>query len=84
MNEQPASRLDERVDDLLRALGRLPNLEALIDRMRVHEEAAAQIGPDFPGAVDVLAGVELRQALLEVAVEVLALREEVARDGDPE
>lgn len=78
---QPISRLDERVDDLLRALGRLPNLEQMIDAMREHEALASTIGLDYPGAVDVLAGAEFRRALIDVAGEVLVLRRTGADHG---
>lgn len=80
-DNQPISRLDERVDDLLRALGRMPSLEDLVAGLRAYEEIASRIGPDFPGAVDVLAGAEFRRALIDVADEVLALRRKEADHG---
>ena len=80
-DDKPISRLDERVDDLLRALGRIPDLEGLVSAMRLHEQVAAEIGPDFPGAVDVLAGAEFRRALIDVMDEVLVVkRKGAARD----
>jgi hypothetical protein len=81
-DNQPISRLDDRVDELLRALGRLPDLEGLIAGMRMHEELAAHVSPDFPGAVDMLAGAELRQSLINVADEVLTLRRTEADHGN--
>lgn len=78
---QPLSRLDERVDDLLKALGRMPGLEDAVAGMRLHEEIAARIGPDVPGVVDVLAGAEFRRALIDVMDEVLVLKRKGADDG---
>jgi hypothetical protein len=72
--DQPLSRLDERVDELVRALAGLPNLEGLLVTMRAHEGLVASIGPDFPGAVDILAAADFRLALINVADEVLVLR----------
>lgn len=78
---QPISRLDERVEDLLRALGRMPGLEDMVAGMRAHEEIAAHIGPEVPGAVDVLAGAEFRRALIHVMDEVLVLKGKEADHG---
>ncbi|GAB6983528.1 hypothetical protein [Nocardioides pyridinolyticus] len=77
---QPISRLDERVDDMLRALRDMPEslLHELIAGMRAHEEMAAQIGPDFPGAANVLAGTTFRRAFTDVMGEVLALKKKGA------
>lgn len=75
-NDEPISELDERVDDLVRALALLPppTLTKIIDGMRAHEEVAARLGPGFPGVVDVIAAADFRKALLAVAVEVQNLR----------
>jgi hypothetical protein len=81
-DNQPISRLDERIDDLVQALGRLPDLEGLTAAMRMHEELAAHVSPDFPGAVDILAGAEFRRALIDVADEVLTLRRKGADRGN--
>lgn len=75
-NNQPLSRLDEKVDDLLRALGKMPNLENLLAGLRAHEQMVDQMSPDFPGAVDILAGTEMRRALINVMDEVLVLKKE--------
>lgn len=80
-DDRPISRLDERVDDLLKALGRMPGLEDLVAGMRLHEQAAARIGPEVPGAVDVLAGAEFRRALINVMDEVLVLKRKEADHG---
>lgn len=80
-DNRPISRLDERVDDLLRALSRLPQLEEYVAGMRLHEDLAAHIGPDVPGAVDVLAGAEFRRALINVMDEVLVLKRKGADHG---
>lgn len=79
--EQPLSRLDERVDDLLRALSRVSDLEGLANAMRLHEQMADRISPDFPGAVDILAGAEMRRALIGVMDEVLVLKQKGADRG---
>jgi hypothetical protein len=80
-SNQPLSRLDERVDDLLRALGRMPGLAGVVTTMRLHEEMVAQVGPDIPGAVDILAGAEFRRALINVMDEVLVVKRKGADRG---
>ena len=80
-DDRPISRLDERVDDLLKALGRMPGRADLGAGMRLHEQAAAQLGPEVPGAVDVLAGAEFRRALINVMDEVLVLKRKEADHG---
>lgn len=80
-DNQPISRLDEKVDDLLRALGRMPSLPNMVAAMRLQEELTAHIGPDTPGAVDILAGTEFRRALIDVMDEVLVLKEKGANRG---
>lgn len=79
---QPISRLDEKVDDLLRALGRMPSLPDMVAAMRLQEELTAHIGPDTPGAVDILAGAEFRRALIDVMDEVLVLKKKGADHGN--
>ena len=77
-DNQPISRLSERVDDLLRALGRMPNLPDVVAAMRAHEELVDQLGPEFPGVVDALAGAEFRRALIDVMDEVLIVKQKGA------
>lgn len=70
-DEEPISRLDERIDEMLAALARMPQLDQVVAGMRLHEDLVARLGPDDPGAVDVLAGAEFRRALINVMDEVL-------------
>lgn len=74
ISEEPVSRLDERIDEFLRALASIPRLERVVAGMRQHEQVAERLGPDFPGVVDVLAGADLRRAFIRVAEEVIALQ----------
>lgn len=80
-DNQPISRLDERVDDMVRALGRMPSLDDMVAAMRLQEELTARIGPETPGAVDILAGAEFRRALINVMDEVLVLKRKAADRG---
>ena len=73
-DDRPISRLSERVDDLLRALGRMPNLPDMVAAMRAHEELVDRLGPEVPGVVDALAGSEFRRALIDVMDEVLVVK----------
>lgn len=74
----PISRLDERVDALLRALGRMTNLSEHLAAMRIHEDMVDQMRLEQPGVVDALGGTEFRRALIDVMDEVLVLKQKGA------
>ena len=72
---EPLSRLNERLDELCKALARFPDLNRLIETMRAGDAALMRtITPDLAGAVAVLEGAEVRRSLLDVAVEIRGLR----------
>lgn len=77
-DNEPISRLDERVQDLVHALGCMPagHLLDLVAGIRVHEALADGVNTEAPGAPTILAGTEVRRALMNLAVEVLSLRGE--------
>ena len=76
MTDAPVSRLDARIDDLVRSLGLLPPpiLENFIKGMRTHEYTVGMLPADYPGIVDVIAAADVRKAFLAIAVEVQNLR----------
>lgn len=75
MTNEPISQLDERLDALVKAIGQVPDLPALIDGLRGYERLVGLLAVDAPGAVVALGVAPVWSALGDVASEVLTIRE---------
>lgn len=80
-DQPPISDLDAKLDDLVRAFVRVPDLEELITGIEGYELLLGLVPIDAPSAVDAVAVAAVWKVLAEVAREVTILGE-VPRDGN--
>ena len=72
---EPLTDLDARIDGLVRAIGRTPDLEGLIVGLEAYSLLLPHLDMDNPYAVDALSVAPVWSALAATAREVLRLRE---------
>lgn len=81
----PLTDLDARLDDLVRAIARTPDLDGLIVGLRTYQATLALVALDDldnPGTVDAIAVASVWDALADAAEEVRKLRKiKEADDG---
>ena len=74
-SETPLTALDDRLDDLVRALGEAPDLDGLIDGLRAYERLLARLTPDHAESPALLSVAPVWASLAAVADEIRALRQ---------
>ncbi|HXH79110.1 hypothetical protein [Nocardioides sp.] len=73
-HDEPLTGLDTHLDDLVRALGRFPNLPGLIAVLTAYDAVLGGLTPSDPAVVDAVAAADVWRALADVATDVSTLR----------
>lgn len=75
-NDLPISELDECVDRMLRAIGRLQDLPGFVEGLRTYELALSFVPVDARGAIAAVEVSSVWAALADVSDQVLFLLQE--------